>query len=81
MSQENVAVVGSYFDAVNRGDFAAAMAPYADVVVLVVDERVVPTNAGVFTGRGAVGACCGALAPTLVRPARACAEGAAWRRR
>jgi len=32
------------------------MAAYADDVVLVVDERVVPSEAGVFAGRGAVGA-------------------------
>jgi ketosteroid isomerase-like protein len=56
VSRENVEVVERYFDAVNRGDFAAAMAAYTDDVVLVVDVRVVPTNAGVFTGRDAVGA-------------------------
>jgi ketosteroid isomerase-like protein len=31
------------------------MAVYADDVVFAVDDRVVPTNAGVFTGRDAVG--------------------------
>ena len=48
-------MIERYFGAVNRGDFAVAMAVYADDVVLVVDDRVVPTNAGVFTGRDAVG--------------------------
>jgi ketosteroid isomerase-like protein len=55
VSQENLAVVERYFEAVNRGDFAEAMAAYTDDVVLVVDERIVPTNAGVFSGRDAVG--------------------------
>jgi ketosteroid isomerase-like protein len=55
MSQENVEVVRRYFEAVNRGDFAAAMAAYTDDVVLVIDERAVPVNAGVFAGRAAVG--------------------------
>jgi ketosteroid isomerase-like protein len=55
VSQENVETIERYFDAVNRGDFAEAMSAYADDVVLVVDERIVPTNAGVFSGRDAVG--------------------------
>ena len=55
MSQENVDVVRRYIEAFNQGDFAAAMAAYADDVVLVVDEGVVPTNAGTFAGRAEVG--------------------------
>jgi len=55
VSQENLEVVERYYDAVNRGDFAAAMAAWADDVVLVVDERAVPFKAGVFAGRDAVG--------------------------
>ena len=50
-----MAAVKSYFEAVNQGDFAAAMAAYTDDVVLVVAERVAP-QAGVFAGRDAVGA-------------------------
>ena len=55
MSQANVEVVERYFGAVNRGDFAAAMDDYTDDVVLVIDIHAVPTNAGTFTGRKAVG--------------------------
>ena len=55
MSQSNEEAVKRYFDAVNRGDFAAAMAAYADDVVLVIDDRAIPTNAGTFTGREKVG--------------------------
>ena len=55
MSGENLEVIKRGLDAVNRGDLAAAMATCADDVVLVVDERVVSLNAGVFTGRDAVG--------------------------
>jgi ketosteroid isomerase-like protein len=55
VSAANVEVIERGLDAVNRGDFAAAMAACADDVVLVVDERVETLNAGVFTGRDAVG--------------------------
>jgi ketosteroid isomerase-like protein len=55
VSQANVEVIKRCLDASNRGDFAAAIATTADDVVLVVDERVVPHSAGVFTGRDAVG--------------------------
>jgi ketosteroid isomerase-like protein len=53
--QEHVDVVRRYFEATNRGDFPEAMAAYADDVVLVVDDAAIPTNAGTFTGREAVG--------------------------
>jgi uncharacterized protein len=55
VSRENVDVVRSYFEATNRGDFRSAMAAYADDVVLVIDDGAIPTNAGTFTGREAVG--------------------------
>ena len=55
MSQENVEVVRRLFEATNRRDFATAMDAYANNVVLVVADAVVPTNAGTFTGREAVG--------------------------
>jgi ketosteroid isomerase-like protein len=55
VSQEQLDVVRRYFEATNRGDFPSAMAAYTDHVVLVVDDNVVPTNAGTFTGHEAVG--------------------------
>jgi ketosteroid isomerase-like protein len=55
VSQESIGVVLRYFEATNRGDFPSAMAAYADDVVLVIDEDAIPTNAGTFTGREAVG--------------------------
>jgi ketosteroid isomerase-like protein len=55
VSQENLDVVRRYFDATNRGDFSSAMAAYAEHVVLVIGDSVVPTNAGTFTGHEAVG--------------------------
>jgi ketosteroid isomerase-like protein len=55
MSQENADVVVGYFEAANRGDFRAAMAAYTDDVVLVIDDRAIPTGAGTFSGREAVG--------------------------
>jgi ketosteroid isomerase-like protein len=48
-----VEVIKRGLDAVNRRDFAAAMATIADDVVLV--TRSSTLNAGVFTGRDAVG--------------------------
>ncbi|MHB8234093.1 MAG: nuclear transport factor 2 family protein [Solirubrobacteraceae bacterium] len=56
MSQQNMDVVRTFIEATNRGDFAAAMAAYADDVLLIVEENAVPTGAGSFTGREAVGA-------------------------
>lgn len=55
MSEGNVQVVQRYFESTNRGDFAAAMTAYADDVVLVIDGDAIPTAAGTFTGRQAVG--------------------------
>src|SRR5947209_2958671 len=55
MPQENVEIVRRHFEATNRRDFATAMHAYAKDVVLVVGDAVVPTNAGTFTGREAVG--------------------------
>lgn len=48
-------MVVKYFEATNRGDFGSAMAAYADDVVLVIDHGAIPTNAGTFSGREAVG--------------------------
>ena len=55
MSQENVEILRRWFDATNRRDFAAVLDAYADDVVLVVHEAVLPTNGGTFTGRKDVG--------------------------
>ncbi len=55
MSQQNVEIVRRLFDATNLRDFAAAMDLYDEAVVLVVDGGVLPTNAGTFCGRDAVG--------------------------
>jgi ketosteroid isomerase-like protein len=52
MSQENVEIVRGQFEATNRRDFPAAMAAYAEDVVLVVHWGL---TAGTFRGREAVG--------------------------
>ena len=54
MSQENLEIVREQFEAMNRRDWAAVMAPYDEEVVLVVHESVGP-DAGTFRGREAVG--------------------------
>jgi ketosteroid isomerase-like protein len=55
MSQENVEIVRRLFDATNLRDFTEAMNLYDEGVVLVVDASVLPTSAGKFCGRDAVG--------------------------
>jgi ketosteroid isomerase-like protein len=54
MSQENVEIVRDYFAVTNEGDFAAAMAFYADDVELVVPAYVF-LESGTFQGKDAVG--------------------------
>jgi ketosteroid isomerase-like protein len=54
MSEENVEIVREQAECVNRRDWAAVMAAYAEEVVLVVHGSVAP-DAGVFNGREAVG--------------------------
>jgi uncharacterized protein len=54
VSQENVEIVRDQFEAMNRRDWAAVMAPYDEEVVLVVHEGVGPET-GIFRGREAVG--------------------------
>jgi len=53
MSAENV--VRGQFDATTRRDFAAALNAYDEDAVLVVGNSVVPTAAGTFRGREALG--------------------------
>jgi ketosteroid isomerase-like protein len=54
MSRENVEVVRENFEQLNRRDWAAVKAAYDEDVVLVADGSVGP-NAGVVSGREAVG--------------------------
>ena len=54
MSQENVEIVRRVFDAVNRGDFDAAMEPAADDFVLDWSNSIGPAK-GVYRGRSASG--------------------------
>jgi ketosteroid isomerase-like protein len=55
MSEENIDILRRWFEATNRRDFAAVLDAYAEDVVLVVDESVLPTNGGTFCGREDVG--------------------------
>jgi ketosteroid isomerase-like protein len=55
VTRQGVELVWRYIDAANQRDFPAAMAAYAEDVVLVVEPRVMPTNAGTVNGREAVG--------------------------
>jgi ketosteroid isomerase-like protein len=54
-SADRVEIVRRLLEATNRGDFGEAMAAYADDIVLVVHDDVIPINAGTFAGRDAVG--------------------------
>src|SRR5436305_14801432 len=54
MSRENVEIVRRHFECVDRRDWEAVMATYSDDVVLVVHGNVGP-DAGIFSGREAVG--------------------------
>src|SRR5271166_146252 len=55
MSQENVDIVQAHFDATTRRDFTLALDAFDEDVLLVVEAGLVPTAAGAFHGRGAVG--------------------------
>jgi ketosteroid isomerase-like protein len=54
MSERNVEIVERQFEALNRRDWGAVMAPYDEHVVLVVGAGVAP-EVGIFRGRETVG--------------------------
>jgi ketosteroid isomerase-like protein len=58
MPRANVELAGKVMDSLGRRDFTAALDALDEDVVLVVDAGVVPTAAGTYHGREAVGKWC-----------------------